>query len=305
MNWAAINGLFEFTDSSLVFRGEPTKYGEQLGMSVGLAIAAERFVGGSLEATVIFEKIGDRNTCELVFYFDPARTWFVSAGIGGPIQMYVIRHWDGKWTTHAATGNRANLIAHRPYRLSVDVRGSRVALSVDEVEVAAAVLPFALPASQVGVSCIDDAPIRVEDFRVQSRRGRVFVVMEFASPYNEIHQDVIKKVCEEFGLDARRADETYGPGLILADVTREITESEFVIAEITPANPNVYYELGFAHATNKPTILLADRQAIKQLPFDVSPFRVLFYENSIAGKARFEEGLRKHIAAILAQGTIR
>ena len=64
-------------------------------------------------------------------------------------------------------------------------------------------------------------------------------------------------------------------------------ESEFVIAEITPVNANVYYELGFAHAINKPTILLADR-AIDKLPFDVSPFRVLFYENTIGGKRLFE-----------------
>jgi hypothetical protein len=76
-----------------------------------------------------------------------------------------------------------------------------------------------------------------------------------------------------------------------------------VIAEITPVNPNVYYELGFAHAINKPTILLADR-AIDRLPFDVSPFRVLFYENTIGGKRLFEDGLRKHIAAILTKDSV-
>jgi len=35
-----------------------------------------------------------------------------------------------------------------------------------------------------------------------------------------------------------------------------------------------------------------------KLPFDVSPFRTLFYENTIAGKAKIVEGLRKHLAAI-------
>jgi hypothetical protein len=56
--------------------------------------------------------------------------------------------------------------------------------------------------------------------------------------------------------------------------------------------------VGYAHARGKPTILIADR-GIEKLPFDVSPFRTLFYENSIDGKRRIEEGLRKHIKAIL------
>ena len=47
--------------------------------------------------------------------------------------------------------------------------------------------------------------------------------------------------------------------LIIADLVRQIFESKIVIAEITPANANVYYEVGFAHAMNKPTILFADR----------------------------------------------
>jgi len=39
-----------------------------------------------------------------------------------------------------------------------------------------------------------------------------------------------------------------------------------------------------------------------KLPFDVSSFRTLFYENSIGGKSKLEDGLKKHIRAILQQG---
>jgi nucleoside 2-deoxyribosyltransferase len=72
-----------------------------------------------------------------------------------------------------------------------------------------------------------------------------------------------------------------------------------IIAEITPPNQNVFYELGYVHALRKPTILLADRD--KQLPFDISGYRCLFYENTIGGKAKVEEGLRKHLDAILGK----
>ncbi len=95
----------------------------------------------------------------------------------------------------------------------------------------------------------------------------------------------------------QHADETYGPGLIISDISKQIIDSKIIIADITPANPNVYYEVGYAHALNKPTILIAEKPT--ELPFDVSPFRTLFYENSIRGKKQVEDGLRKHIQAIL------
>lgn len=127
--------------------------------------------------------------------------------------------------------------------------------------------------------------------------------MQFSSPYNELYEQVISRVCNEFGVDARRADDTYGPGLIIADIARQIDEAKLIIAEITPSNPNVYYEVGYAHAKNKPTILIADR-TIERLPFDVSPFRTLFYENTIDGKQKIEDNFRSHLRAVLSQTVI-
>jgi hypothetical protein len=128
--------------------------------------------------------------------------------------------------------------------------------------------------------------------------------MQFSTPYNELYEEVVKPVCGEFHIESVRADESYGPGLIIADILQKIDEAKIVIAEITPPNPNVYYEVGYSHARGKPTILIADR-ALEKLPFDLSPFRTLFYENSIDGKRRVEEGLRRHIRAILDPSGVR
>ena len=87
--------------------------------------------------------------------------------------------------------------------------------------------------------------------------------------------------------------------MILHDIAQGIIDATIVVAEITPANQNVFYELGYAHALGKPTILLAERG--KQLPFDISGFRVLFYDNTIAGKKQIEEGFRRHLEAILRE----
>ena len=160
------------------------------------------------------------------------------------------------------------------------------------------ILPIPLPRGQAGVWFRDQSDIIVKNFNIKTEPLRAFVIMQFSTPYNELYLEVVRPVCEEFGTEAVRADETYGPGLIIADVVRQIDEANFIIADITPENPNVYYEVGYAHARGKPTILIADR-AIEKLPFDLSPFRTLFYENSIDGKRKVEDGLRRHIKAIL------
>ena len=121
--------------------------------------------------------------------------------------------------------------------------------------------------------------------------------MQFSTPYNELYDEVIAPICDQSKIKAIRADQIYGPEIIIADIMKQINESKIVIAEISSANPNVYYEIGYAQAMGKPIILIAE-QGTKP-PFDVSPFRILFYENSIPGKKRVEEGLKKHLQAIL------
>jgi len=121
--------------------------------------------------------------------------------------------------------------------------------------------------------------------------------MQFCNYLNELYKDVIKKVGENRGFEVTRADEIYNSGLIIEDINRKILESKLIIAEVTPKNPNVYYELGFAHAINKPTILLAEKDT--KLPFDINPFRTLFYKNTIGGKQKIEELLEKHIQETL------
>ena len=59
---------------------------------------------------------------------------------------------------------------------------------------------------------------------------------------------------------------------------------------LRPTTPNVFYEVGYAHGIKKATILLSDRTREK-LPFDVSGFRTLFYDNTIGGKSDVEARL--------------
>jgi hypothetical protein len=94
-------------------------------------------------------------------------------------------------------------------------------------------------------------------------------------------------------------DEVAGPGIVFEDMKRQLAEAQIVIAEITAPNQNVFYELGYAHALNKPTILMAQRG--KELPFDIRSYRVIFYDDSIGGKPALERSLRRHLEAILGE----
>ena len=121
--------------------------------------------------------------------------------------------------------------------------------------------------------------------------------MEFDTRYDSLYSEVIKPVCKEYGFEAYRADDVYRPGIILQDVISGLKESDMIIAEISPTNPNVFYELGYAHAIEKPTVLLARRGG--ELPFDISGYRVIFYDDTIGGKSAVEKDLKNHLSNII------
>jgi hypothetical protein len=151
---------------------------------------------------------------------------------------------------------------------------------------------------QVGLIAAGNNRVSFSGVAYSSSKPKAFVVMQFAEPYDTFYREVIQNQAEAAGFEVFRMDEKAGPGVIFQDIQREIEQSKIVIAEITPPNPNVFYELGYAHALRKPTILLAQRDC--KLPFDIQSFRVVFYNDTIGGKSDVERNLRQHLDAIVA-----
>ncbi len=81
------------------------------------------------------------------------------------------------------------------------------------------------------------------------------------------------------GLEAIRADFESGGGFIHGAMFERLLLAEYVIADLTFANPNVAYEVGVRHgASAGATILVcAQGELLTGLPFDFAPFRVLPY----------------------------
>lgn len=319
--WMPVIGEFDRDGETIVFRGkardiaadQPSQEGgpepaPRTVPSIGIYVSDRRTGDGLISADVTFAEVGPDSVCEFLVSYDVESKAQLSAGLGGGWSMFAIRKWapsmvpgeQPRWDTLDAGGERKNLLPNRPYHLDLQLMGSRVRLSVDGVDVAATQLRESLPKhGQVGFFCLGYYEIRIENFKADTESAKAFVVMQFSSPFNEIYGDVIKKACEDHGLDPTRADEMYGPGIIIQDISDEIVRSQVVIADITPPNQNVYFEVGYAHGLKKPIILLAEKGT--KLPFDLSGFRTLFYENSIVGRRHFDEGLRKHLSAIVGR----
>jgi hypothetical protein len=310
-------GKFEIGADEIVFEGGVVKEDpNQPVYKAGVLVSDRTMVNGRISAKVTFQTINPNTVCELIVGYDTKSQSHVSAGLGGSGALFSIREWvtkpspeqgfpgSGSWRNISLGGDRDNLRPGLPYEIVARTEGSTVLLDINGVRVAEGTLARALnQPRQVGVFCLSSSTIRIRDFESDAERPKAFIVMQFSSPYNEVYSHVIKDACEEFSIEAVRADEIYGgAGIIIKDVIDRITHSQVIIADISPTNPNVYFEVGYALALGKPIILLAQKRAPESpLPFDVSAFRVLFYDDSIGGKPKLEEGLRNHLREILGR----
>ncbi len=296
-NWIPMIGQYTLDDDTLIFKGGSTTLPDmQTGKQVGNFINDIEFGGGVLSATIQFHENIEDSGAGLMLFYNTATNYFIEAQLGVKSLCSLQIYTGQQWITQASVGEPTQLKPEEDYKLLVRASGSRVRLELNSVRVIDTNISFPIPKGPTGIWAFGLHNISFKNFEVQQEKPKIFVIMQFTDQFNELYKDVIKPVGSEYGFDVIRADERFGPGLILSDVERQINEARAIVADITPKNPNVYWEVGYAHALRKPTILIAQRAT--ELPFDVSPFRTLFYDNTIAGKSRIEEGLRQHLSAI-------
>jgi hypothetical protein len=83
----------------------------------------------------------------------------------------------------------------------------------------------------------------------------------------------IRHGAEAAGLDAIRADFEPAGGFIRKPMLERLLV-EYVVADLTLANPNIMYEVGVRHgASARATLLLCAEPCVGKLPFDFKPRR--------------------------------
>lgn len=294
-NWLSTGGLVKVTDNEIIYTSKVEK--NTLGVDQiisGFVNSNIEFENGTIEFTT---KLNDRNAlCQLILNTDTGNDLNIGFNTAGILYGIIkLNKKTNNWDLLSGIGTPETFDISNEYKVKIEVIGSLITLSINGINVASAI--HHIRKGQIQIAFSSEKKITVKDIVVKARKPKAFIVMQFSEEYNQLYQEVIKPVCEKFGLECERADEFYTATPIIKDIINSIKVSSVIIAEITPDNPNVFYEVGYAHAIEKPTILLCDRKREK-LPFDISGFRTLFYENSIAGKSAVEKNLQKFLENI-------
>ena len=94
--------------------------------------------------------------------------------------------------------------------------------------------------------------------------------------FDQVYETAIEPAIFEAGLEAVRGDRERTGGIIHAQMFGRLLLSDYVIADLTLSNPNVFYELGIRH-TARPFTTVPIFAAVHLIPFDVSLVRAIPY----------------------------
>lgn len=119
-------------------------------------------------------------------------------------------------------------------------------------------------------------------------RRMAFIAMPFKKKLEVVHLAATRALSEH-GWRVVRADELARPRRITDAILEAILSCDLFVADLTDSNPNVYYELGLAHAYACDSILLTQH---KNAPIDITTERRIPYRSTKAGLVRMAKELQ-------------
>lgn len=114
------------------------------------------------------------------------------------------------------------------------------------------------------------------EYRVRTFLDTCFVMMPFGEWFDTYYKDIYVSAIKEAGFEPLRADELFSAGTVIEQVWDNICKAKILLADLTGKNPNVFYELGLAHAARKAVVFTSAN--LDDVPFDLRHLRVIIYD---------------------------
>lgn len=139
------------------------------------------------------------------------------------------------------------------------------------------------------------APVSVPE----PKKEVCFVIMPFGGWLDDYYLSVYCPAIIAAGLEPHRADDLFRPSTIVNDIWAYTKRAKVLLADLTGKNPNVFYELGLAHALAKPAILIAE--SMDDIPFDLRALRIILYDKNAPDWGRIlKEKIETSMKEVLA-----
>lgn len=115
-----------------------------------------------------------------------------------------------------------------------------------------------------------------------------FVIQLFdGGTYDRRYRETIRPALIKAEVEPQRADEILGLNPVIDKIETAIESASICIAEVSEDNPNVWLEVGYALALDRPTVILCDKSKRQKLPFDIQHRPIIFYRTD--SRSGFEE----------------
>ena len=121
---------------------------------------------------------------------------------------------------------------------------------------------------------------------------KAFVIMPFSLDWSDdVYQNMIEPAVRGAGLECIRGDKNPRIGDLTQNIWNEILQAGVIIADVSAPNPNVFYELGLAHALGKDVFILMQQFTVPPADFGGSHYYLYDRNNLRAGKDMLQQTL--------------
>ena len=112
--------------------------------------------------------------------------------------------------------------------------------------------------------------------RAQGKMRPAFLAISYAPAFEPVKL-AVREAAVSANFECEVTGDLAAAGNIMDQVWQGIRGADAVVADITGENPNVFYEIGLAHALGKEVILISQKS---EAPFDIRSSRRFTYDSS-------------------------